>query len=151
MQKRMVAEEREAIVLLSAIDTALRRYNGSISRMAERRGKEWGEGEGSVFKAIDDLIEDLLLTVPMEQLNAIRNQMLMSDIHIGIRNAQRPKDLWLITYEEGTALANALVESKCLFCELNANEACPYRDLLDSLPVDTEGSASYKIHCKGGL
>lgn len=151
MQKRMVAEEREAIVLLSAIDTALRRYNGSITRMAERRGQEWGEGEGSVFKRIDDLIEELLLTVPMEQLFAIRNQMLMSDIHVGIRNAQRPDDLWLVTYEEATALANALVESKCLFCEKSANEKCPYRDLLDSLPVAQDGPASYKIHCRGGI
>ena len=133
-RKRMNVADREMLHLLFAVKRVLTYYDDSLEKLCRRvPGKfcNLKEATGNVDTVIDALLE----TVPKEQLYTIKEEQDMQTIHVATRNAgQRPKDHWLMTYEDLATLASYAADVRCFSC-LDHNGPCKLRSILKDIPV----------------
>ena len=133
-KKRMNVADREMLHLLFAVKRVLTYYEDSLEKLCRRvPGKIDFLEEAS--RNVELVIDDLLDTVPKEQLYTIKEEQDMQTIHVATRNAgRRPKDHWLMTYEDLATLASYAADVRCFSC-LDHNGPCKLRSILKDIPV----------------
>lgn len=133
-KKRMNAPDREMLHLLFAVKRVLTYYEDSLEKLCRRApGKIDFLKEAS--RNVELVIDDLLDTVPKEQLYTIKAEQDSQTIHVATRNAgQRPKDHWLITYDDLAVLASYAADVRCFSC-LDHGGPCKLRSIFKEIPV----------------
>ena len=142
-QKRMTPDEREMFCLVGALNTIFGCKGDRLKELCERVGK--AEKIDEVAKTIDELLIGIADTIPTDQLYKIVQQMKLTDIHVGLKKPTgKPKDYWVISYEDAAALADYATRTECIACDGNKHK-CPLREVLKDLPI--MGITNYYVAC----
>lgn len=131
-RKRLPAAGREAINALFAIHSVMGVYEEQFKRLCERVPNGWRDFRMMQSK-LSTLLDGLLDTVPLDQLKAIKAHMEISTIHLGVKGV-RPKNYWLMTYDDLATLAEYATKTECFACT-RTDGPCELRDVLKQLPV----------------
>ena len=137
-RKRMTAADREVLNTLFAMASLMEHYNERFKLLCDRAENGWRDFRLTETR-INGIIEKILDTVPIEQLRTIKNHMKLATIHIGVKNAgERPKDHWVLSYDETATLAENAVNVRCISC-MDYNGPCKLRDVLKNIPIEVVG------------
>lgn len=134
-RKRMTAADREILNTLFAMSSIADHCRERFKLLCERVPNAWRDFRLAETK-INGIIEKILYTVPIEQLRTVKNHMEMATIHIGVKCAgERPKDHWLMTYDDVATLAAFATDVKCFSC-MDYNGPCKLREVLKTIPIE---------------
>lgn len=133
-RKRLTAEGRELLSSLYAICSLMAAYSEKFQRLCGRVPNGWRDFRMAQTR-LEKILEGVLDTVPLEQLQAVKHQVETTDIHTTTRRASaRPKNLWVITYDDLADLAEYAAKTECICCN-GKNGPCRLRDILRDLPI----------------
>lgn len=132
-RKKLPAAGRETLNALCAMHSIMETYEDQFKRLCQRIPNGWRDFR-MVLKKLESMMEGLLDTIPREQLLTIRRHMELSTIHLGVKPAgPRPKDYWVISYDDLADLAEYATKTTCFACEKNG--PCRLREIMEDLPI----------------
>ena len=134
-RKRINAQQREAFVALYAGAQLLSQYEDDFVSVA-KRVKHGHRDIKMIMAVLEKLLVNMLETIPLEQLQAIKRQMSMSEIRVAAKNytANRSDD-WVMSREDINSLVVA-ASAACLTCDNTDGKGCELSRLIDELPVE---------------
>lgn len=141
-RKRLPAAGREALNALFATHSIMAGYAEQFKRLCERIPSGWRDFR-MVQTKIESMLDKLLDTIPQEQLQTIKHHLEISTIHLGVKGV-RPKDYWLISYDDLADLAEHATKTECFACT-KTDGPCRLREILKDLPI--QGVSSVVVGC----
>lgn len=133
-RKRMPPQTREAFTFLYAFGCGFEHAKGEIERLVRRVPNGWRDAR-LVQAKLDKLTENLMDTIPLEQLGTIRHQMEISEIRVMTRDVGKRTDAnWVISRQDLADLAGFAIETTCILCDGN-NKQCRLRKIIKDLPL----------------
>lgn len=137
-RKRINSTTREALTILYAAGQAIDMVAPKLEQLARRVPNGWRDLR-MVQSKIDKLIESVLNTIPVEQLDTMIAQMRISHLRIVTNDVgQSDESKWLVPRDELTELVAAVVDEKCLMCDKHDWYNCQLRRIIMDLPVDVK-------------
>ena len=141
--RRMTGTERDEIMRLAVVDTILSDTREKLKARAGMvvRGRA---RLGLAAWAVDSLLEDLMGTIPANQLLSLRNNLRMNAFTIGAKRpgggrAGNEYGVWISFNELNALLAGC--HDHCLMCAIEdagLQRACPLRKAMDAIVNDVE-------------
>lgn len=140
---RLPAASREALNALAAMHSILDAYEGQFRQLFERAGDL--DGYDAIRGRIEDGLDKILDTIPIEQLRTIKHAIDIATIHVGVRAAgKRPDSMWVISYDDLADLAEYATKTQCMACN-QMHKPCRLREILKDLPI--EGVEKLVVGC----
>lgn len=140
---RLPAASREALNALAAMHSILAAYEGQFRQLFERAGDL--DGYDAIRGRIEDGLDKILDTIPIEQLRTIKHAIDIATIHVGVRAAgKRPDSMWVISYDDLADLAEYATKTQCMACN-QMHKPCRLREILKDLPI--EGVEKLVVGC----
>lgn len=141
-KKRMVSSEQKSYLELHAVIAQM----GFVKEGLERRVGNIKGAKGYINSGIALLTKaanELTETLPDEQREHLRRQLIGLYMHVGVRDRfaeakRNSKSGRLMTYEEMDVVAEAIREC-CRVCSIEdpqQQKQCKYCKLMESLPID---------------
>lgn len=131
-RKRLPVPAREALNAMFAMHSVMTGFEEQFKHMSRRIPNGWRD-----FRLIQSkmakMLEDILDTIPLEQLQVIKRHMEISSIHLGVSGV-KPKDYWLMTHEDLADLADYATKTTCFACT-DTDKPCRLREILKNLPI----------------
>lgn len=131
-RKRIPAAGRETLNALFAMHSIMAGYQAQFERLCKRVPNGWRDFR-LVQSRLENLLDKLLDTIPAEQLVTIKHHMEISTIHLGVKGV-RPKDHWVISYDDLADLADYAAKTECMACN-GKNGPCRLREIMQDLPI----------------
>lgn len=140
-RKRMVADERDALIEL----TVIKLLCADVTQKLQRRSKAIKRSRsrlGLIRWASEWLVTAFMASVPDEQIESLKRNLADSSYQIGTkRHASRNKDDWglWVSFDDLETITEA-GKAQCLSCDLHdgRERACKLRQALDNLGSDIE-------------
>lgn len=137
-RKRINSVTREALTILYAAGQAIDMVAPKLEQLARRVPNGWRDLR-MVQSKTDKLIESVLNTIPVEQLDTMIAQMRISHLRIVTNDAGKSDESkWLVPRDELTELVAAVVDEKCLMCDKHDWFNCKLWKIISDLPVDVK-------------
>lgn len=145
---RMNANTREAFTVLYAVGNTLRHVERHLEPLAKRVPNCWRDirlAEALLDKCVDSLMD----TIPIEQLNSIRNQMKVSTFRVVSQPVGKDTypSVWPMDRDDITTLVKYAVDGTCILCD--GKQKCELRNLLEEVPVKIEND--WFMPCRNGV
>ena len=135
-RQRVNSVTREALTILYAAGQAIDTVAPKLEQLTRRVPNGWRDLR-MVQSKLDKLIESMLNTIPVEQLDTMIAQMRISHLRIVTNDVgQSDESKWLVPRDELTELVAAVVDEKCLMCDKTDWYNCKLRRIITDLPVD---------------
>lgn len=135
-RQRVNSVTREALTILYAAGQAIDMVAPKLEQLTRRVPNGWRDLR-MVQSKLDKLIESMLNTIPVEQLDTMIAQMRISHLRIVTNDVgQSDESKWLVPRDELTELVAAVVDEKCLMCDKTDWYNCKLRRIITDLPVD---------------
>ena len=135
-RKRINSVTREALTILYAAGQAIDMVAPKLEQLTRRVPNGWRDLR-MVQSKLDKLVESVLNTIPVEQLDTMIAQMRISHLRIVTNDVGKSDDSkWLVPRDELTELVAAVVDEKCLMCDKTDWYNCRLRQIITDLPVD---------------
>lgn len=135
-RKRINSTTREALTILYAAGQAIDMVAPKLEQLTRRVPNGWRDLR-MVQSKLDKLVESVLNTIPVEQLDTMIAQMRISHLRIVTNDVgQSDESKWLVPRDELTELVAAVVDEKCLMCDKTDWYNCKLRRIITDLPVD---------------
>lgn len=135
-RKRINSTTREALTILYAAGQAIDMVTPKLEQLARRVPNGWRDLR-MVQSKLDKLVESVLNTIPVEQLDTMIAQMRISHLRIVTNDVGKSDESkWLVPRDELTELVAAVVDEKCLMCDKTDWYNCKLRRIISDLPVD---------------
>lgn len=135
-RKRINSVTREALTILYAAGQAIDMVAPKLEQLSRRVPNGWRDLR-MVQSKLDKLVESVLNTIPVEQLDTMIAQMRISHLRIVTNDVgQSDESKWLVPRDELTELVAAVVDEKCLMCDKTDWYNCKLRRIIRDLPVD---------------
>ena len=129
----MVAQERETLGSLYAVYRLFESYSDDFKRLMQRVPNGWRDFR-MVQTKIFSMLKKSIETVPADQERVIKHHVELNRIHVGVEDVGvRPKDLWVMSYDDIGVLAEHAVKTTCFMC--NKTGKCELRNVLKNLPL----------------
>lgn len=143
---RMNATTREAFVILYAVSMALRHVEQHLEPLSKRVKYGW-RNIRLAEALLDKLVEQLMDTIPEEQLRTIYHQMQVTTFKLASRSVGKEDGgFWVVDKDTLTTLVKYAVDNTCILCD--GKQKCELRSILDDMPVSIENESM--MACKGG-
>ena len=137
-RKRINSVTREALTILYAAGQAIDMVAPKLEQLTRRVPNGWRDLR-MVQSKLDKLVESVLNTIPVEQLDTMIAQMRISHLRIVTNDVGKSDDSkWLVPRDELTELVAAVVDEKCLMCDKTDWYNCNLRRIISDLPVDVK-------------
>ena len=137
-RKRINSVTREALTILYAAGQAIDMVAPKLEQLSRRVPNGWRDLR-MVQSKIDKLIESMLNTIPVQQLDTMISQMRISHLRIVTNDVGKSDESkWLVARDELTELVAAVVDEKCLMCDKTDWYNCKLRRIIRDLPVDVK-------------
>lgn len=137
-RKRINSVTREALTILYAAEQAIDMVAPKLEQLSRRVPNGWRDLR-MVQSKLDKLIDSMLNTIPVEQLDTMIAQMRISHLRIVTNDVgQSDESKWLVPRDELTELVAAVVDEKCLMCDKTDWYNCKLRRIISDLPVDVK-------------
>lgn len=137
-RKRINSVTREALTILYAAGQAIDMVAPKLEQLSRRVPNGWRDLR-MVQSKLDKLVESVLNTVPVEQLDTMIAQMRISHLRIVTNDVGKSDESkWLVPRDELTELVTAVVDEKCLMCDKTDWYNCKLRRIIRDLPVDVK-------------
>ena len=137
-RKRINSVTREALTILYAAVQAIDMVAPKLEQLTRRVPNGWRDLR-MVQSKLDKLIESMLNTIPVEQLDTMIAQMRISHLRIVTNDVGKSDESkWLVPRDELTELVAAVVDEKCLMCDKTDWYNCKLRQIISDLPVDVK-------------
>lgn len=135
-RQRVNSVTREALTILYAAGQAIDMVAPKLERLTRRVPNGWRDLR-MVQSKLDKLVESVLNTIPVEQLDTMIAQMRISHLRIVTNDVGKSDESkWLVPRDELTELVAAVVDEKCLMCDKTDWYNCKLRRIITDLPVD---------------
>ena len=135
-RQRVNSVTREALTILYAAGQAIDMVAPKLEQLARRVPNGWRDLR-MVQSKLDKLVETLLNTIPVKQLDTMIAQMRISHLRIVTNDiGKSDESKWLVPRDELTELVTAVVDEKCLMCDKHDWYNCKLRRIITDLPVD---------------
>lgn len=135
-RKRINSVTREALTILYAAGQAIDMVAPKLEQLTRRVPNGWRDLR-MVQSKLDKLVESVLNTIPVEQLDTMIAQMRISHLRIVTNDVGKSDESkWLVPRDELTELVAAVVDEKCLMCDKTDWYNCKLRRIITDLPVD---------------
>lgn len=156
-KKRLTASERDAVLRLCAAMAIL----GSEPDKIKQRLSDMPFAKrdvGLIRKNISKMIEHIVLSVPVSQLNSLKRDIHNTTYSVSPRKlsatdtANEKNAFMSLSYDTIYTLLEG-VHDKCLMCDLDKGQrrACKLRKAIDSIPNDTPDREDGDCHYYGIL
>ena len=133
---RMNSYDRESLITLLAIESLLKGYEHQFKTLSDRVKYGWRDFR-LIEYTISRLNENLLKTVPDNQLRTITNHAKNTSIRVSTTRITKPTDdNWMISRTDLETLINYAAEGHCLMCTNTDGRGCRLRQLIEECPVD---------------
>lgn len=140
-RERMRRNEREAMILLCAIQMLIQNAHDTLRPMLRKRTSTGWRDIRRAESSLDTMTRELFDTVPVDQLRAIHADTANSSIQIRVRPATPPPDgIWHLETNQIAMLVNHAVQN-CLICENRVGKGCDLKKLLEELPIEITGES----------
>ena len=137
-RQRVNSVTREALTILYAAGQAIDMVTPKLEKLARRVPNGWRDLR-MVQSKLDKLIESMLNTILVEQLDTMIAQMRISHLRIVTNDVGKSDESkWLVPRDELTELVAAVVDEKCLMCDKTDWYNCKLRRIISDLPVDVK-------------
>lgn len=137
-RKRINSVTREALTILYAAGQAIDMVAPKLEQLSRRVPNGWRDLR-MVQSKLDKLVESVLNTIPVEQLDTMIAQMRISHLRIVTNDVGKSDESkWLVPRDELTELVAAVVDEKCLMCDKTDWYNCKLRRIIRDLPVDVK-------------
>lgn len=137
-RKRINSVTREALTILYAAGQAIDMVAPKLEQLTRRVPNGWRDLR-MVQSKLDKLVESVLNTIPVEQLETMIAQMRISHLRIVTNDVGKSDESkWLVPRDELTELVAAVVDEKCLMCDKTDWYSCKLRRIISDLPVDVK-------------
>ena len=137
-RKRINSVTREALTILYAAGQAIDMVAPKLEQLTRRVPNGWRDLR-MVQSKLDKLVESVLNTIPVEQLDTMIAQMRISHLRIVTNDVGKSDESkWLVPRDELTELVAAVVDEKCLMCDKTDWYNCNLRRIISDLPVDVK-------------
>lgn len=138
---RMRRNEREAMILLYAIQMLIQNAHTTLQAMLNARTTTGWRDIRRAETSLEKMTDELFDSVPIEQLRAIHADVVNSSIQIRVKSATPPPDgVWHLETGQIATLVNYAVQS-CLVCDNRTGKGCRLKKLLEELPIEITGNA----------
>lgn len=135
-RQRVNSVTREALTILYAAGQAIDMVAPKLEQLTRRVPNGWRDLR-MVQSKLDKLVESVLNTIPVEQLDTMIAQMRISHLRIVTNDVGKSDESkWLVPRDELTELVAAVVDEKCLMCDKTDWYNCKLRRIIRDLPVD---------------
>lgn len=135
-RQRVNSVTREALTILYAAGQAIDMVAPKMEQLTRRVPNGWRDLR-MVQSKLDKLVEALLNTIPVKQLDTMIAQMRISHLRIVTNDiGKSDESKWLVPRDELTELVAAVVDEKCLVCDKTDWYNCKLRRIITDLPVD---------------
>lgn len=135
-RQRVNSVTREALTILYAAGQAIDMVAPKLEQLTRRVPNGWRDLR-MVQSKLDKLVESVLNTIPVEQLDTMIAQMRISHLRIVTNDVGKSDESkWLVPRDELTELVAAVVDEKCLMCDKTDWYNCQLRRIITDLPVD---------------
>lgn len=134
--KRMNSYDRESLITLLAIESLLKGYERQFKTLSDRVKYGWRDFR-LIEYTISRLNENLLKTVPDDQLRTIANHAKNTSIRVSTTRVTKPMDDdWVIARADLETLINYAAEGRCMMCTNHDGRGCRLRQLIEECPVE---------------
>ena len=135
-RQRINSVTREALTILYAAGQAIEMVAPKLEQLTRRVPNGWRDLR-MVQSKLNKLVEDMLVTIPVKQLDTMIAQMRISHLQIATNEVGKSDESkWLVPRDELTELVAAVVDEKCLMCDKEDWFNCKLRRIITDLPVD---------------
>mgnify|MGYP001078885974 FL=1 len=137
-RQRVNSVTREALTILYAAGQAIDMVAPKLEQLTRRVPNGWRDLR-MVQSKLDKLVESVLNTIPVKQLDTMIAQMRISHLRIATNDiGKSDESKWLVPRDELTELVAAVVDEKCLMCDKTDWYNCQLRRIITDLPVDVK-------------
>ena len=125
--------EREMYRMLAAMTVMMANLQKPLENVCSRVGAESVIGE--TLEKWREMVTDIFLTLPDKQMKQVAYESKNSFLHMDLKRATgKPKDWWVLSYDEICVLIDNAIRTTCLACEGNKHK-CELRDVIKNMPV----------------
>lgn len=140
-RQRMRRNERELMILLYAMEMLLQNARETAQKTLTARTTSGWRDIRLTETLLGKMNEELLDSVPQDQMQAIYADIQNSSIQIRVRAAASvPDSIWHLETGQIATLANYAVQS-CLMCDNRSGKGCKLKKLLEELPIEITSDA----------
>lgn len=136
-EKKLRNRERQLFIILFAMADLIKDYSEYYREFLNGRTKTGYRDLKLAESHFNKMIAEIMETVPVKDLAAIRKQLMQSEIEIKTKAAGTHQDgIYYLSTADIAALVNAAVENKCTLCNNNSGRGCDLKRLIEGLPLE---------------
>ena len=148
-EKKLRRNERELFIILFAMADLIKQYDEYFKPFLRSRTKTGYRDIKAAEAFFNKAIAQIMDTVPVKDLEAVRRQLIQSSIEIKTKAAGTPADgIWYLTTNDIADLVNAALENKCITCDNRTGKGCKLKHIIEGLPLEiTEDNINIYMAC----
>lgn len=129
--------ERELFIILFAMADLIKSYDAYYKDFLKARTETGYRDIKAAEAFFNKAIAQIMDTIPLKDLEAVRRQLINSEIEIKTKAAGVHNDgIWYLNTSDIAALVNAAIENKCVMCDNKSGRGCTLKHLIEGLPLE---------------
>lgn len=134
------AEDINSLLVLNGLEMLITVNAEGLKKVCDRVNG-W-DAMQAIHKAIVDIGESIIKTIPDYQLKKVIFQQKQTEAHVGLRKPTgTPEDYWVMGTSEIVTLVNEVIHYTCLACD-GSKHKCQIRRILKELPIEGVDTAA---------